>query len=211
MSSREDVTAIVLAGGRGSRFGGAKLAAEIAGVTILDRAIRSVDAVAGEIILAGADAPEEAGAREPTEAAIWTLPDAEPFAGPLLALAGALARTTTPYALVVGGDMPALVPAVLARMLDRLDSMPLTDALILEEPGTDRRQVLPLAVRTSPARQAIEASIQAGERSLHAFLDRTSCSTDPAEAWLRLDPTGQTALDIDRPADLDRARKHNFR
>ena len=212
MTARSDVTAIVLAGGRASRFGSQKLAAEIGGVTVLDRAIRSVDTVAGQIILAGVEPAGAAGLRSETEASFRTLPDATPFAGPLVALGGALATTSTRYALVAGGDMPGLVPAVLALMLDLLGTNDTADAVILGAPkAADRRQVLPLALRASPARLAIEASIAAGESSLQAFLDRLTWLADPAEAWLELDPAGLTVLDIDRPIDLERARKHNFR
>ena len=46
-----DVSAIVLAGGRSSRFGGDKLAGRLGGETVLDRTVDAVGAVAVDIVI----------------------------------------------------------------------------------------------------------------------------------------------------------------
>ena len=50
--------------------------------------------------------------------------------------------------LVIGGDMPSLVPAVLRRLVDALDD-PSVDAVVLEAGG--RHRPLPMALRRAPA------------------------------------------------------------
>ena len=209
---RTGVTAIVLAGGRASRFGGGKLAAELDGMTLLDRAIAAVAAVADDIVVAGLARPAW---RALPGVSIRNVVDAEPFAGPLAALAGALRTAGRDRAIVVGGDMPRLVPAVLAAMLDALQLDPRLDAVTLAAIAPDsaeplRRQVLPLAVRVDPVSRAAASAVIDGDRSLVRLLDRLRSIEIPAAEWLALDPNGQTVLDVDVPGDLEHVREHEI-
>jgi molybdopterin-guanine dinucleotide biosynthesis protein A len=215
------VIAIVLAGGRSERFGGDKLAAELDGLPILERTIRAVSPVADEVIVVG---PAAGGhALTPGDDPITVVTDAEPFEGPLAALAGVLdgaLRGRGGIALVVGGDMPRLVVPVLAAMIETLDVDPTVDAVYLGRPeaarpgaatGTNpheplRRAVLPLAVRVQPASRAAREAVQAGRRSLQALLERMAAVDLPPAAWIHLDPAAMTLADVDTPEDLDRLR-----
>ena len=196
--SPRDVTGIVLAGGRSTRFGADKLAVEIDGQSVLDHAIDAVASIAGEVIVVGA---AQAG-RD-----VRTLDDPEPFGGPLQALAGGLAAATADRALVVAGDMPTLVPDVLRLLVDELQREAEADAVVLADPRDPaRRQPLPLAVRVAPARTAAAAALEAGDRSLVRLLGRLRVVEIPVERWLPLDPDARTLVDIDLPADLRRVR-----
>lgn len=213
------VTAIVLAGGRSSRFGGPKLIVELDGLTLLERAVRTIGSVADEVIVAGTPAAPAAptpqrGASTPDLKSVQTVPtrtvtDDEPFAGPLAALAGALRDVSTALAIVAGGDMPGLVPAVLESMLDRLRVDVTLDVVLLTapDPSTERRQVLPLALRVETASIAARAAVEAGDRSLVRLVDRLRSIEIPAPEWLALDPDGRTLLDVDRPSDLARIHR----
>ncbi|MEO5704195.1 MAG: molybdenum cofactor guanylyltransferase [Candidatus Limnocylindrales bacterium] len=208
MNAAPGVTGIVLAGGRATRFGGPKLAVELNGEPLLNHAIRAVRAVADEVIVVGAPmADRESGTGGNNS--IRYVPDDEPFAGPLSALAAALRETGTALAIVVGGDMPGLVPGVLVTMLRRLAAAADIDAVLLASPTLEqgRRQVLPLALRvTTGSRAAIEA-LGAGDRSLVRLLERLRSIEIPAPEWLDQDPGGRTLLDVDRPGDLERIRR----
>jgi molybdopterin-guanine dinucleotide biosynthesis protein A len=207
------VTAIVLAGGRSSRFDGDKLESELDGSRLLDRAVAAALAVADEVIVAGRAIDTTIG-----RLAVRSIDDAEPFGGPLLALAGALAAASGLLGIVVGGDMPRLEPGVLRAMLDELARADAVDAVILGRPyGSEaapgpspseppRRQVLPLALRVQPAERAARVTVEAGRHSLQALLDRMAVVELPASAWLPLDPDANTLLDVDTEADLDRIR-----
>ena len=205
---------IVLAGGRSSRFGGDKLAATLGESTVLDLALRAVAAVADEVLIAGGAEPEPATSRLANHPAARHVPDVEPFAGPLAALAGALASIDAERVIVVGGDMPGLVPDLLGALVSRLDD-PAVDASILGSPpgsGADsKRQVLPLALRVAPARAAAAATLGAGDRSLTRLLDRLRLAELPSVEWLALDPGARTLLDVDTPTDLDRIREIDLR
>jgi molybdopterin-guanine dinucleotide biosynthesis protein A len=189
-------TAIVLAGGRSSRFGSDKLVATVDGAPLIHHPIRAVAAVVERIVVVAAP-----GAALPLPAElvdrIEVVHDAEPFGGPLLGLGAALATVETPIAIVVAGDMPSLAPPVLARLLAALGP---ARAAMLEVPG--RLQPLPSAVEVSSARSAIAEALGRGERSLAALLSRLDAALVPQAVWLALDPAGASITDIDRPEDV---------
>ena len=201
-------TGIVLAGGRSARFGGDKLTERLDGDALLERAVDAVQAVADEVIVAG---------RASTSASpkIRSFADAEPFGGPLLALRGVLGAARGTVAVIVGGDMPRLVPALLRAMLDRLEKDAAIDAVLLGRPPSSalspaatsgRRAVLPLAVQVPAASRAAEAAVESGDRSLQSLVDRLVHVELPASTWLALDPDGSTLLDVDTRTDLERLR-----
>jgi molybdopterin-guanine dinucleotide biosynthesis protein A len=180
-----------------------KLSAELDGEQLLDRAIAAVARVADDVIVAGRSVARTTGVP------VRSIEDRAPFAGPLAGLADALEFVRAERAIVVGGDMPAIVPEVLAAMLDRLAVSPEVAAVTLADPGraeaaTDRRPVLPLAIQVAPARAAARAAIAEGERSLQRLLDRLRHAELPADAWRPLDPEANSLLDVDTVADLER-------
>lgn len=223
------ITAIVLAGGRSTRFGADKLAAALPGTperpgrSVLPATLEAVSRIADEVVVAGPALPDDVHV---TDLPIRLLEDPEPFGGPLLALAHVLEHIGPQLhhlAIVVGGDMPRLVPAVLARMLDVLGVDPTVDAVYLGRPGPSagvagsapwaiaadpteppRRQVLPLALRVQPASRASREAVEAGRRSLQALVDVMAAVELPSAAWMAVDPRADTLIDIDTPADLDR-------
>ena len=133
--------------------------------------------------------------------------DAVAHRGPLAGLAAglvALADLDRGYdaaAVVVGGDMPHLVPAVLELLAAAVDADPAAGAATLE---VDPPCVLPLAVRPSIAGPVVDALLRDDRRALRALLDRLTVAVVPAATWRALDPDGRTLDDVDTPADLER-------
>jgi len=204
------VSAIVLAGGRASRFGGPKLASPVAGMPLLHRSILAAAAASDEVVVVArpGDTPDLPSAPVP----LRVVHDPEPDGGPLVGAATGLRAAAGERALVIGGDMPRLNPAVLDEML-RLLGAGRASAVVLAAPSSaaptgrrDRppRQPLPMAVRAAAALAAAEAAVASGRRSLQALLDAVSTVELPAAAWLRLDPAGGTLDDVDEPADVER-------
>lgn len=192
----DDVTAVVLAGGRSSRFGSDKLAFEIDGRTMLDHAVAAVGAVTSHVVLVLAPGVEMPATRASTNVAIVHDPTA--FEGPLAGLATALAAIATPVALVVAGDMPRMVPAVLQRLASTVG----TDRTAVNLDVPRRVQPLPMAISVEAARPVVAALLERGERSLRALLAELGAASIPAPVWLSLDPAGATILDVNRPGDL---------
>jgi molybdopterin-guanine dinucleotide biosynthesis protein A len=190
----ERVGAIVLAGGRSSRFGRDKLAATIGGRPMLDLAIDAVRVVATDIVVVTAPDGSPRLSEEVTIAR-----DARAFDGPLAGLATGLAAFDPGVgrAIVVGGDMPSLVPPVLQRMLDQLAS---ADVVVLET--DDGPRPLPMAMRPVIVRPVIDRLLSAGERRLRALLTEVRVVALDQATWRRDDPDGASLRDVDVPEDL---------
>lgn len=193
--SRPDLTAIVLAGGRSSRFGRDKLAERIDGRPLLDHAIDAVRPVASRILVVVA--PDAAPALPEGTTIVH---DPTPFEGPLAGLLAGLRETDDPVVLAIGGDTPDLVVGVVESMLAALDSSPAPDAVVLEHDG--RARPLPIVLRHGPAVAAAAALYAQGERRLRALTETLATHVIPEAAWRAFDPDAVTLRDIDTPADL---------
>ena len=188
------VTGLVLAGGRSSRFGRDKLAERIDGRTLLDSAIDGVTPAATEILVVAA--PDGAPDLPPGARLVH---DPVAFEGPLAGVAAGLRAAHESIVLVVGGDMPTLVGAVIDSMLAALDAAGV-EAVVLEHQG--RARPLPIALRRDPASAATDRLVAGGERRLRALIETLETTVIPEATWRALDPYGMTVRDIDTPADL---------
>lgn len=198
---------IVLAGGASTRFGSDKLAAAVDGRPLLHHALEAVAAVAGRVIVViGPEAPPPSVPEDLASRVVFAR-DAVAHGGPLAGLAAGLAAALTlpgddapRIAIVVGGDMPALVPSVLRLLVERLAAEP---ALVATTLAALRPAPLPVAVRPEAILVAVDAILASGgRRSLVAPLAIVPSATLAAEEWRALDPAGATLRDIDTPADL---------
>jgi molybdenum cofactor guanylyltransferase len=193
MTSRR-VTGVVLAGGRSSRFGRDKLAERIDGRSLLTNAIDGVTPASTEILVIAAP---DAAPRLPTRATL--IHDPVAFEGPLAGVAAGLRAAHESIVLVVGGDMPTLVGAVVESMLVALEA-PGVDAVVLEHDG--RARPLPMVMRRDPAAEAADRLLASGERRLRALIETLATTVISEPTWRALDPYGMTVRDIDTPADL---------
>ncbi len=196
-----NLAALVLAGGASSRFGGNKLAAPLEGRPVLEHALRAAAAVANPIVLVMG--PDDPVPHLPADlgADVVMARDAVAHRGPLAGLVAGLAALPRPVdvAIVVAGDMPTVVPAVLGLLVRTLVRDPSLGVACLEaEPAT----LLPAALRPSVAGPAAEALLAADRRSLRGLLDAVPTVVAPAADWRALDPDGATLRDVDTPGDL---------
>jgi molybdopterin-guanine dinucleotide biosynthesis protein A len=192
--TKRRVTGIVLAGGRSSRFGRDKLDALVDGRSLLFNAIDGVTPASTEILVIAAP---DAAPRLPARATL--IHDTVAFEGPLAGVAAGLRAAHESIILVVGGDMPTLVGAVVESMLQALDQ-PGVEAVVLEHDG--RPRPLPIALRREPALAAADVLLADGERRLRALTEELATTVIPEPTWRALDPYGMTVRDIDTPADL---------
>lgn len=190
----ERVAAVVLAGGRSMRFGRDKLAEPIDGRPMLDHVIERLRAVTAEIVVVAA-----AGSMADIPSDVGLVHDDAPFEGPLAGLAVGLSAVDpgVERVIVVGGDMPTIVPAVLDRLLAALERR---QAAVLAD--DERARPLPLAIRRSAGAEAAERLLEEGERRLRALLERLDVEVIPEERWREDDARGETLRDVDVPGDL---------
>jgi molybdenum cofactor guanylyltransferase len=192
----ERVAAIVLAGGRSSRFGRDKLAEPIDGQPLVEYAIVAVGQVADLVLVVTAP---DSGPGTTASPNVRLVSDVRPFQGPLSGLATGLDALlpTIERVIAVGGDMPTLVPGVLRRLIDALDTH--EAAVLADEAGP---RPLPIALRRSAASPVVERLLAKGERRLRALLDELDVVVLPPATWREDDPEGLTLRDVDVPGDL---------
>lgn len=180
--------AIILAGGRATRLGGAaKPLLEVGGVTLLDHAVAAVVDCA-PIVVVGPTAPVHGDV-------VWTRETPE-FGGPVAAMAAGLAHVDSPEVYVLAADLPNAEAAV--ALLRR--HPPLTndqDGVCLTD-DSGRMQWLIARYRTDALRAAARALPDAGRdaavRSVMGGLTVVALSAD------------EVARDVDTWDDLERAR-----
>ena len=194
MAPAPSASAIVLAGGRSSRFGRDKLAEPIDGRPLLLRAIDAVRPIASEVVVVAAP-----GANPVVPPDVMVARDPSPYEGPLAGLAAGLRAAREPVCLIVGGDSPSLVPGVLGSLVEALINDTI-EAAALDDDG--RLRPLPCAVRRDAALEVAEWLLADGQRRLRLIFETLATHTIPEAAWRALDPDGATLRDIDTPGDL---------
>ena len=189
----------MLAGGRSRRFGRDKLAEEIDGRPLLHHAVlRLLEVCERVVVVVAADADEQ---NLPTADRIRVVRDAVPDEGPLRGLAAGLDATDTPWAIVVGGDMPDLQAGVLEEMLRAARETGAVAAALSD--GGEARP-LPLVVATDRGRDSVKTLLDTGERSLRQLLGAVTTVVVDEPSWTSLDPERRTLFDVDEPDDLER-------
>jgi molybdopterin-guanine dinucleotide biosynthesis protein A len=154
--SRVAWSAVALTGGTAARMGGAdKAALEVAGATLLERALAAT-ASAEEVVLVGEPAPT-------SRPVTWTRED-PPGGGPAAGLLAGLdaLRERPELVAVLAVDMPHVTAATVARLLTALEGTA-DGALLVDEGG--RRQLLCGIYRWS-ALQRVRPASRAEEQGL---------------------------------------------
>ena len=179
--------AVILAGGRGRRLGGAdKPGLLVGGRSLLAGVVAAVGG-AGRVVVAGPPRPGLPG--------VTFVREDPPGSGPVPALRAALPPVTAPWVALLAADLPYLTSAHLTRL--RRAAADGDGALYVDDDG--REQWLAGAWRVAPLRAALAAY---DGRSLHgllrslAFARVTAAPSEGPSPW----------RDCDTSADLAAAR-----
>lgn len=191
-------SAIVLAGGRSSRFGTDKMAADLDGEPLLHHAIRAVAQVCDEVLVVGAPSGLPVDVPADTTVTAVVVLDVSRHEGPLVALTHAAGAVTHGRVLLVAGDMPDLQPTILRRVLGWDDG---SDGACLVVDGW--AQPFPMGLDRTAATTHGTALVEAGERSLRRLMASLHVERVPEDEWRALDPDGLSLRDINRSEDLD--------
>ena len=177
--------AAVLAGGRGSRLGGAKATATLAGRPLLAYAVDAASAVADEVVVVAKDGTP----LPPLDVPVWREPEAgfHPRHGIVCALRGARGRPV----VVVPVDMPLVPSALLEVLIELIAGAP---AAVPRAYG----RLHPLCAAFAPAALGdFEAAPE--DEPLTRTLERMAAHVLDADA------VGERLLNVNTPADLARA------
>ena len=163
-------SAVILAGGRSTRYGdGDKALADLAGTPMLRRVADSLDAVTDELVVncradqrdAHLDVLDEYP--NPVRVAL----DPEPDEGPMAGIAAGLREARGEYGVVVACDMPFVDPAVVDLLFDRADGH---DAAV-PEMDDGWYQTTQSVYRADAMAAACEAALERGDRKILAPLE----------------------------------------
>jgi len=123
--------------------------------------------------------------------------DAVPGQGPLAGIAAGLAAATTPWLLVVAGDMPYLTGELLDRLLVARATTTDPDAVGIRVRGSPEPLVCML--RVAVAAPSVARRLQAGRLQASALL----ADGELHVAWID-DPDLAALHNVNTPEDLDR-------
>lgn len=197
MAGADAATAIILAGGRSSRFGSEKLSADLDGEPLLHHVVRIATSVCAEVLVVGAASGVPVPMPDDLPSAPTVLLDVDAFEGPLVALVRAARAASQARLLLLAGDMPYLLPS----LADRLCTWKVVvDGTCLVSDGWPQPFPMGLDRETTVARGS--ELVEAGERSLRSLMSALALEQIPEDEWRVIDPDGRSLRDIDRPEDV---------
>ena len=187
----DDVIAVVLVGGASTRMGRDKATLvpdDGDPRTLLQRVLDALGPVTSRAVLAAAQPT-------PSPPHVQVIVDRNRGAGPLPAIAGALSALPagTELAVVAACDMPTIVPALVAHLVQRARENP--DALCVL--CATERGAEPLLSVWRPATAPL-----LGTGSLQEAIAAVPHLVVPPEEWRRFDPAGASFVNWNRPEDL---------
>lgn len=179
---REDITGVVLAGGRGTRMGGLdKGLVEFDGQPLAARVLARLAPQVGALLISAnrnLDRYAVFGATVVTDA-----PEHGPFAGPLAGIRAALAAARTPWLAVVPCDTPNVPLDLVERLAAGLGGAPASVAA-----AGGRTHGLCCLLHATLGRR-LDDALARGERRVTAWLDSVGARTvefDDASAFSNL-------------------------
>jgi len=165
----EDITGLVLAGGRGSRMGGVdKGLQNHRGIPLALHALLRLQAQVGQTML---NANRNLGAYESFGVPVWPDTSAD-YPGPLAGVLAGLERCETPYLVTVPCDTPNFPDDLVARLAEALqaEDAEIAMAATLED-GALRTQPVFCLMHTH-LMESLVAFMQAGERKIDRWTAR---------------------------------------
>lgn len=183
------VSAIVVAGGASRRMGGVdKVALTAGGTTLLDRVLEAARPLCHRLVAVGPSRPTAV-------AGVRFVRERSPGGGPAPAvLAGLDLLDTETTALVLAADLPLLTTVGLAALLAALDSDPDHLAAAAGNRGGAANPLL-AAYRCTALRTAADLGVGPGTPAVRLL----------PEATVVVDLGRTSTLNVNRPADLERA------
>ncbi len=187
----QDVTAVVLAGGRSKRMGTDKALIRYQGHTLLERQVANMQRLFAHVLVAGGDP-----ARYP-QAPVPVVPDVLPSGGSIVGLHAGLTAATTDRIFAVACDIP-FPQERLIRFL--LEVAPGADWVV---PQTAKGLEPLFALYNQKCRPAIEAIVAAGDMRIQLLDDHIETARIPEAELRRYDPALRSFINVNTPDDFN--------
>jgi molybdopterin-guanine dinucleotide biosynthesis protein A len=178
-----------MAGGRSSRLGRDKALLEVAGETLLARAVRTLAQVCDEVLVVG---QAERTALVP---GVRVVPDERPGIGPLGGIATGLRAMTGDRLLAVATDMPLLSLPLLRHLLD------LSPGFDVTIPRVEGRTQQLHAVYARTCLPVIDAQLARDDFKIDRFFDQVHLRIVDEDEVRRLDPNLRSFRNINTEQD----------
>jgi len=188
-------SAVVLSGGKSRRMGEPKAFLDLGGRMLIERVLDVVTDLFAETLLVTLDGiPFE-------RFGLPVIPDRHPGAGALGGLWTGISAAAHPRSLVLACDMPFLNPALLAHLMGRARGH---NGAIPRGPDG----LHPLhAVYEKRCAETLGRAIEAGALKLTDALAGLDLAEIEEEELRRFDPSLHSLFNVNRPEDLERARR----
>ncbi len=199
-------SAIILAGGRSTRFGGEEKSLKLVdGKRMICRVIDALGPIVDEIVISVRD-ERQRDLLYPFISGYEFVYDESQGLGPLSGVRSGLARAKGEYVFVVACDMPLLSPAAIDLLFKKAEGH---DAAV---PRHSDGLIEPLhsAYKKGPMLEAVSESIAAGERKISAPLKRLRDVVYVSDEEIkRVDRELDTFINVNRVEDMERIRRKN--
>jgi molybdenum cofactor guanylyltransferase len=192
-SPRSDWTGALLVGGRSRRMGVDKLRLTLPdGERLVDHPAAALRATCGHLL-----AIDAAGGAAPRLEGFSVVPDSIPDIGPAASLLTALQYATTPWVLLLAGDMPQVGPHFLRRLQDLAEEEP-GCALLAESPhGLEPT----LAAYPKSLLSVVQARVLEGQRALRHLIPQTHRRTWPFSDLQATSSQNEPLCNLNNPQD----------
>lgn len=190
----ENISALILAGGKGSRIGREKAMLELAGRPLVEHAIKSAANVFEKVYLSGPPELESMG--------LPVVPDRHQGVGPLAGILSGLEAVTTPWLFALPCDSP-FIPEAFFRGMAALISdhevvVPMNQGFYEPTHALYSKVLVPL----------MEKLIDSGERKIKLLYAAARVREAGDELIRQWDPDGMAFFNINTAEDLARAEEY---
>ena len=192
----EPLHGVVLAGGRSRRLGVDKALLRFGGQPLVRIVVDRVAGICDEVVVA-VDRPERF---QGVALAARLVADVAPGLGPISGLHSGLKACQVDHVLVVACDLPFLNEKLLRYMAEQPRAY---QALV---PWADERWHPLHSIYNRSCLPEVERMVRRGGGSMRDLLSRLDVRRLSGEELRRLDPDGLSFLNLNRRADLARAR-----
>jgi molybdopterin-guanine dinucleotide biosynthesis protein A len=191
-------TLLVFTGGQATRLGGVnKALLEVGGKPIIERILDAVGPLAVERI-----ALARVGA-EPLGYGLRPVPDVEPHAGVLRALANGLSVASGDVCLLVACDMPFVSRPLFEHALDVLHRETADVVIPRDDYGL---QPMHSVYRREPVLEAVQQAIARGDKRMNSYFPSVRVREIRDDELRSLDPEGRAFSNVNTPEELAAAR-----
>jgi molybdopterin-guanine dinucleotide biosynthesis protein A len=200
-SGQPERSAVILAGGAGSRLGTEKALLKFAGRPLICRTAEKLRMAADEVVIVARDASQAALLQELPIDAVFTCDSISGF-GPVAGLEAGLRRARGRLAFATGCDLPFLNVLVIEKLFDMAEgydaAVPVKQGGLMEPLHAvyDRERML----------VACSAALKRGARRIQAPLRELRVNRVSVELFRPIDPELLTFFNINTPENLEAAR-----